>query len=526
MSDPGRPTARTLTSQRIVAAVVLLGSLLVAITLRIGALAPAGLWLDDAWVGVVMRADTLSEVLLASSTAPALPVLVAASAEVLGVSTLAAQLPALVLGLLGVVAAGLVALRLGAGAAAAGAVSLLVAASPAHVIYSTRVKQFTADVAVALLLTLAVVAWLRRPSSAGRAAVVLLVGVAGTVLSAASAFAMAAATAAMLVGALQVHLRERAAGAPDEDVAGRHRPLLLAVSVGLLYGAFALPWWAWVSDRLPPGLSSYWDARYLPLDDPALALDRLAVGTTTVSRALVGWPAIATLAVVALGAVAAATSRSPARRPVALLVLLPGLAFVVAAALQAAPWGTGRTELLLLASVSVAAACLLAEIRDRGGPAAEGVGAVVLAVAVLLTVRGQPVVTYPDTQMASLVEVADSRDGPLVVYAQARWGHALVTPARVRLEVDRDDSFGFRAVLEGEDVVVLPPGVAMPSIHARSVASLRARGVEGFDLLVAHAASDLDVLRQELQEQGYERRGRLAAPGARLFRYERRAIDE
>ena len=131
----------------------------VAAALRATRLPAPGLWHDDAWVGVVNRADTFEEIRLVGLTSPGYTFLLKGWLSLFGFTELNAQLPALVLGIATPpLAYGLLVWK-GVHRVAAGTGALLLAVSTVHIRYSDRVKQFTLDGVVSLGL-IAVFWWL------------------------------------------------------------------------------------------------------------------------------------------------------------------------------------------------------------------------------------------------------------------------------------------------------------------------------------------------------------------------------
>ena len=71
----------------------------VSTALRATRLPAHGLWHDDAWVGVVNRADTFEEIRLVGLTSPGYTFLLKGWLSLFGFTDLNAQLPAVVLGI-------------------------------------------------------------------------------------------------------------------------------------------------------------------------------------------------------------------------------------------------------------------------------------------------------------------------------------------------------------------------------------------------------------------------------------------
>ncbi len=207
----------------------LLAGVLVAagLWLRASALAPSSLWLDDAWISLVHRADSVGQVVDMSLTAPGFGLTLATLFGLTGFSELTAQLPALTAGLVGPVAVLVVARRCGLAWSAAVLAAVLLLVAPEHVLHSTRVKAFTADTLFGVA-ALGCGWWLVARDSADRRvwAALVGVGVVGTAYSAAAALVVVPVVAAVWLVVLGRALAGRpidAAGAAAGTLAGAPR---------------------------------------------------------------------------------------------------------------------------------------------------------------------------------------------------------------------------------------------------------------------------------------------------------------
>ena len=130
--------------------VVVVPLVAVAIGLRAPGLGPSSLWIDDAWVAFAHRAGyaDLTEIGL---SAPGFSLLLKIWFEIVGFTEVSAQVVPFAAAIVAPpLAYVILRYRVGAAVALAGASWLLLA--PVHVEYSTRVKQYSTEVVLALLL--------------------------------------------------------------------------------------------------------------------------------------------------------------------------------------------------------------------------------------------------------------------------------------------------------------------------------------------------------------------------------------
>lgn len=470
----------------------------VAVVVRWPALAPNTLWLDDAWVALVARADDPAAFARLTFTVPGFTAVVWATIELAGMSSLAAQAPALVAGLAAVPVAWATARRVGARVPAALLAASLVAVAPAHVTYSTRVKAYTTEVLLALVLILLAAGVVEEPDRPRRWGVLTVVAIVATCVSATLAFAVGGVVVAGLVAAWARGGTARRS----------------AVVATAAYGVFAAAFWWVVVRPVPDSLRAYWSSRYLPLDDPAVAAERFLDGSRIVLEALLPLPAPigAVLVVLAL----AVTIR---RRPALGLGLLTMVVAAVAAALVgAAPWGSGRTELFLLAPVVVAIAIAV----DAPAPRSWSDGVVGAAAGGLLVgaVLGEPI-HYPAYDVRPFITAAEDADVAVLVYPSTRWAYGLYTSADVDLVEDDDDPWRVTPRVLDPDVTVLPvAGVFDPDAYRESVHDAVA-GEDRVMLVASHFGDNLADLDAVIRSEGFRAVDRRRRPGARLVTYVR-----
>ena len=462
----------------------------VAVVVRWPALAPNTLWLDDAWVALVARADDPAEFARLTFTVPGFTALVWGTTDLAGLSSLSAQAPALVAGIVAVPVAWATARRLGARVPAALLAASLVAVAPAHVVYSTRVKAYTTEVLLALVLILLAADVVEEPNRPRRWGVLTVVAVVATCVSATLAFAVSGVVVAGLVAAW-----------PRGGSARRS-----AVVAAAAYGVFAAGFWWAVVRPVPDSLRAYWSSRYLPLDDLGVAAHRFVDGSRVVLEALLPLPAPVGAILVVL-ALAVATRRRPA---LGLGLLTMVVAAVAAALVGAAPWGSGRTELFLLAPVAVAIAIAV----DAPAPRWWSHGVVGAAVGALLVVAvtADPV-RYPAYDVRPFITAAEDADVAVLVYPSTRWAYGLYTSADVDLVEDADDSWRVTPGILDPDVTVLPvAGVFDPDAYRESVQDAVA-GEDRVMLVASHFGANLDGLDAVIRAEGFRAWTAVGGPG-------------
>lgn len=481
-----------------------------AVWLRLPGLDPGSLWLDDAWVALVGRAESWTDVARIVVAAPLHTLLVWASLAIAGgPSELAAQLPAWIVGVATPGLGYLALRRAGAVPGAAALAATVVAVAPVHLVYSTRVKSYTIDA----LLTIALLYLAVRVLQAGTAPRWRRLTVASLLATASTSVLAIVSAGAVGVPALVGWTR----GGAERRRAG--------VSLAAYLAGAAL-WYLLVLRRtIRPGLTAFWADRFIPLDDPATALTVARTGAVTILEAVSplpwGWT-------VALVAVALAVS---VRRHVAtpLLVLVPVATALALAVLHAVPWGGGRTDTYLVGVMAVALGLGVDALSGgrRSGVRRVVAGATAGLVAVALVAAG---VTrdrpgYPEHDVRAFVETVDVEAAPgepVIVYPATRWAFALYTSRELTLVDDPATANGFEPVIEDPQVTVLPPLRATPERYREHLATATADAARVW-FVGSHWSSDLGVIRQQMDELGFDVAARDERRGAVLTEYVRRA---
>lgn len=472
--------------------VAVAGLLVVAAALlRMSALAPESLWLDDSWISMVHRVSAPSDIWRIGLTAPGFAFLLKAWFSLVGLSEVAAQALPFAAGLAAPPLLYLVARRMGLRMVAAALAGIVLVLSPAHVEYSGRVKQFAPDaLGVTLVLWLA---WraVERPDDARRWIAVVAMAMGASILSA----SVVPAVAAILVAAALMAV---------QSGSGRHAGRWVGG-----YLAFAVSWGWIISRRLPEALHDYWAGRYLESPDDVPRIAR------KISSGLLGLEhPVAVTIVLALLALGTALALRGRRWFVAVALAGPIAGATVLAALGAAPLGTGRTDLYLYPCLAL----LLAWTVDRLDRPRWWVAPAALVLLVTSAVP-PPVAGYPQEQTKPLVEVLERELGPddeVVLSASARYGAALYGPWTAGIE-ESNTATGFSPTFS-DDRVRAAPGIAyMDALRER----IRNAAPDATIWLLTTIVSEeqAEVIRTTLSELGCSRERSWRRPGAVLERW-------
>jgi hypothetical protein len=495
--DPARTSWRVpaLTWVDLVFVLALVG---VTAALRATRLPAPGLWFDDAFVGLVTKADTFEEIRLVGLTSPGYGFLLKGWLSLFGFTELNAQLPALVLGIATPpLAYGLLVWK-GVHRLAAGTGALLLAFSAVHIRYSDRVKQFTLDGIVSLGL-IAVFWWLlddvrsaRRWGWAGVAAV-------GAVVLATPSLVLVMAGFGVAWCVLLV----------------RHRSSFrVALLPTVLAGVFSLAWLTLVlMPATNPRLRDFWAGYYIPVGDGLTsALDHTALRLERLIERAVELPTITAVVLVVLSALVVLL-----RRPVlGLLLVIPVPIAVVLAASQAAPLGGGRVDIYLYPGLAVMVALALDEVAGISRLALAAICAVLVG---LFALSYSSPGGYPQQDLEPLVAHVQREASPsdgILVYPHASFGFGLYTTWPVDLERSEAWATGF-------DVRVDRPNVYVPATPSRTPEAAAAavreatRSHDRVWFVVAQETGDsIRAYEEAFRSLGYSKSSELRRPGATL----------
>ena len=285
-------------------------------------------------------------------------------------STLWAQAPVLAASVASIVATYLLVRRVGCGRTPALVAGGVLTLSPVHVLYATRLKQYSFDA----LLSVAVIAaalWLwSRLGSRARWSVLLGVCTAAALFSASTVpvgiVAMAASAWRGLRGPGVP--RSESDAAPGTAFGSRLPARRLAVVVPAVYALVMAGYAAAVLGSVPPQLRALWEPGFVDASRPGRLLSTTWDVVSAFAAGLLyrrGPVGPLLLAVAVVGAVAY-------RRDLAVLAVGPlAVAFALAVA-RRAPFGGGRTDAYLYPGVALAVALAVQKAIDTGWLARAG----------------------------------------------------------------------------------------------------------------------------------------------------------
>ncbi|HEX4491638.1 MAG TPA: hypothetical protein VH914_10565 [Acidimicrobiia bacterium] len=462
-------------------AVVLLG---LAAALRARPLAPHSLWIDDAWVSLLWKVHSVEDVRRISVASPGFVVLLKAWFSVVHFSSLRAQLPAFVCGILGPPAVYLAARAWRLGRPAAVLAAGVILTSPMHIRYSSRVKAFAVEALAATIVLVIADRLLSQPQQRARWYAFGGAAVLATVLSAPLGIVVVPGFVAGILAARRAGTVPRA-----------------AVQTTTLYACFGFAWYLLaIRTAIDSNLVAYWKRYYIShagVGDVFRSLwhdySRLARGFT---------PLPAALTVLALAACAAFAIRTRPDR--AVLLFGPLVLATALAALERNPLGGGRTDIYLYADLALALAFGADALLSRINLGIAGVAAVGLVV--LLSIITLPLPTYPKEDLRSMLAIVDahaSRHDEILLYPKARFATALYSdwPFHLRGPVPGTSvTTPFDVMIDRDDVVV--PADTDPVRFTNSVATVAARSAR-----IWYVGSHADVRGWRRGEDALRRAG-------------------
>ena len=320
-----------------------------AVYFRSPELGPSSLWLDDAWVALAIKQDWL-EIIHTSLTSVGFKMLTGVMLHVFGNESLAAQFLPFTFGILTIPLTYVVARQLNLAPNFALFAATLVASSPTLVNYSIRVKQYTGDA----FLTLIIVSLLLSLVSKSRNMYQWVVfGVICSVCVVFSGQVMISVACALFVAVLYTWNSNR----------GESR---IVIAVSLLTGLFILFWYFMIiKPNIHTGILSYWKDEFIVMNSGFME----AVRSFSYLMGSVYYHAIGknlfhiiTSAVLTLLAIRLRTVTS-------LALLLPVLAAIILSILGKAPIGS-RTDAyfipLLILAVTIGVQSTLEHFRQSG----------------------------------------------------------------------------------------------------------------------------------------------------------------
>jgi hypothetical protein len=436
-SQPEPPTRRPSRTEQISGATALL---VAAIVLRAPVLGADTLWFDDAWVAYAHRArwSDITEIAL---SAPGFSALLKVWFGIVGFGSTRAQL----IPFAAAVAAPplaylLLRRRVGPVPALAGAAWILF--SPVHLVYSGRVKQYSLELVLALLVVHTSWRVLENPDDRRAWRDLAIV----TTIAVGVSFPMALVAAPACAVPLLVRWWERR----------RIEPSQLWLLVPLLT---TVAWYVIaIRHRQYPNLIAYWQDEYVQTDAGLrIAAESFLGRIADVAGFLAPGPY--GLTVIVVGALIAVAARSrPLHTAVVALTLAAaaGLAFV-----HRAPLGGGRTDIYLLGGLVMITAVGFDTVLGRGRgarTAAASLLAIVVVVAAVTVERP----TYPDQRATHLIAEIEQRRQPgdaVLVYHNAKYAWMAYTDVEITV-IPRWAPYGIR--FEEPDIIQqsFPPNAA------------------------------------------------------------------
>jgi len=385
---------------------LLIGLLAAAAGTRMPGLGPEALWIDDAWVAYAHRASW-SNITEIGLSAPGLSVMLKLWFGLVGFGELRAQLIPFLAGITAPPLAYAV-VRSRAGRLSAMIAGGWLLFTPIHIEYSVRVKQYSIEVLLALVIVHLTWRLLEEPVRTERWRQLAVISSAAVLVS----FPLASiAGAGCAVAGLAAIARDRRLS--------RHSGWLT------LPAATTVAWLAIViRHRQYDGLQWFWRAQFIQTDAGLRVTAESAAVRTKDMFEFVSPISPVLMMTLCAGALAWLHWRKPLH---ALVVSLPLLAAVGLAAAQTAPLGGGRTDLYLLAGLVLGSSIALDDITTRWPHIGVRVAAAVASVGLLWAGLGYQHPEYPiedvPTVLAAL-EAARQETDTIFVYHEAKWAVA------------------------------------------------------------------------------------------------------
>lgn len=459
----------------------------------------SSLWLDDAWVAVGSRVPTTGDTVRTGLTSPGFSLLYRGWAAMFGHSATTAQLLALLFAVAAPVALFSAARERGLPPFAALLGGALLATAPAHIAYSTRLKQYTAEAFVTTLVLWAAWRVLDRATDGGRWALFIGIGIVASLVSSVGAVLASGSVVVALAAALRVRPR-------------RLGPPLLATGV---YGSIVGVWMlVAVRPNLHSRLTHFWRGYYL---DGGGVAGGLGARLQVVTREFQHLEPVVVFTVLGAAAVLVLV-----RRPlVGLLLVTPTLVAIVLAALTIAPLGTGRTDIYLLPTYALLVAVAVSEVTSLLASWSRLVGVLAVVCALGLALNASPAAegAYPKEDLTPLVRLVEQRrrpGDPIVVYSSAGYAYGLATHYEIEAVPNSGAATGWAVRVRGPGIVVLPAHRTDPEQWTPMLKRLTMHSRRVW-VIGSHLYRDWFRLVQMLQADGYQIVESHDTPGASLM---------
>jgi hypothetical protein len=483
-----------------------------SVVLRLNALGPSSLWIDDAWATLVIKAHTVHDVLLVAVTAPGFAVLLKGWLALVGFSELKAQLLPFIVGVATPPLLYIVLRRGGVGRLGAALGALVLVASVVHMTYSTRVKEYTLDGFVAVVV-LTAAWWLIRSVENSRRWWVYTFTCLVAIALASPAIVLVASSTGV---ALALLARE-----------SRHSLRIALAPTAVMASFAALWWWLLLRPHVNEALKAYWSGYYVP-HNRGLGRAAFVAARDVKDVAAGGVPLPAVIAALAVAAAVATLLFFRRFAPALLFVITPLALALALAAGQAAPLGTGRTDLYLYPGLAMAIALAVDEFYKRS-PRLTALGAGLVVAAVVITFN--PVTPYPPRDLRPLVAQLEHRASPsdtILIRPDDDYAFALYTSWPVTF-VRAGVPTGFAARIDHPNVhvpLLVPIG---PDFRTQTWQDAIARA-EGTDsrvwlLVGGHSLMPkLPDVRRLMRKAGLSIKLELDRPGANLTLWSRNRV--
>jgi len=471
-----RTAENHLTAWDIAAALLLVA---IAAWLRHRPLGPPSLWLDDAWPALVIKTPWRN-VTTVGLTAPGFAAALKVWLHITGFSATKAQGLAFAFGIAAPALLGLLCVTRRIGRPAALVAAALLLTSPAHIAYSARVKQYTLDSTLVIILVWLTWRGLERPEDARRW---LLLAFGAAVATAMSSGLVPVVGGALLTAVVTVRAVEKRT----------RRAVYAAVAA---YTAFAAVWWKIVlQPRLGTALHDYWQAFYIS-GNPGGILGGLRSAAVRLAHGFSDFPSTLTIIVFVAAAVVVVRTRPS----LSMLFLTPLLAAVVLALFRVAPIGTGRTDLYLYPVFALLIGVAVSEISTRNS---WGVYVAVALVVGSLALARAPN-TYPQEDMRQAVAILNVSLRPsdtIMVYSGGRYAFALYAPWPVSVFASNAQTNGFDVRIQRPHTTILA-SYGTQQGYRNAVARIT-HGAARVWFIGSHGRLDVLEVERALDQSGY-----------------------
>jgi hypothetical protein len=428
---------------------------------------------DDAWVLLGWKARGWTDVQRTGSSSLGFVLLLRAWLEIVGFTHRHAQWLPLIASLLGAPAFLLVSLRMRIRYSAALLGSAMLLASPTLVSYATRVKQYSFEVLLAILLIGLAAALLREPAAKRTWIAYSICSVISLVVS----FALVGIVAAGIGAGLIAAWRENGL-----DGVRHSATSIYAIAVGLFAGAWFL---VIIRPTRSTALHDFWSGFYLsePVGTPPAPPWWHWTDTTHQGIFAHDWKLVQFLfegafsgptMVLIVGFVIASVLVAVQRPLQAVLFGTPVLLAVAGSLPQVSPFGGGRTDAWLYAPMTFmivsAVDIVLRRVQDirrpdprgrRTSSVASKSGALALpgsimliALICLFNIPAATAFAWPDVvPLVTTLEASRKRDDLVVVGTAFTFNYALFAPQAFATKVDDRNATHFTPVVQGVNVM-------------------------------------------------------------------------